>query len=1336
MADDLVETSLSEDRAKLDATGEFFSVGVPLHAVRAGYIKRRADDQLFDVVASGRYAHVLAPSRSGKSSLVAATAARLEATGCKVVILDLEQIGERDSGSDSGRWYYSVAYRLQRQLRIRFDLQGWWQDKSVLSNRQRLVAFFTEVVLEFVSERIVVFVDQIQCIEDVPYADQLLVSIRAAHNARITDPEFSRLSFVLLGECDPVSLVEEAELSPFNVTEPVILDDFSRAEIDLFATELNLPEESAARALDRVFYWTNGQPYLSQKLARAVSRAPSEGDLEEKVDRLAMQQLGGRAALHNEPHMSHIHRVVVNDVKRREGLLNLYGKRRKGVKVAADLGSALQRRLMAVGLLVIDDAGDLVVRNRLYETVFTARWANDNLPTRLRVPALVAAGVLLFALIPFWYTQWLPGPYVRALVNEETALETAVETHGNFRSFPGHTATADNLYRRYLERRALASTDVEEIDVLAALAAKLPESGLLADDLVARFWDRKALAAIRIEDRDAALLASIRSLVVSSGARRQRAASLLGDDYPLLLETLPSLPLGASVFDPVNRTVSTAIGATISQLSYTAQGLEHRDPWSITALEVVPLLRRVAVDRDGSVSRIGLTLNLSHTRLGDLRIKVIAPSGRAVDVRPSAEKASSSDNLRIPAQQLKALLGESLNGTWSISVRDERLGVAGQLVGWTLQLNSQGVVEHFERGINVPDPLERDADNVWFDSSGRYAVARATQSDSARIWDLTTAKPLRAVAVAENETLIGLSENANSLITATQDSVNIWEVATGDKLTTLPVGDASTDSTVTRDGSHLFATNRGDVETELALWSLKNETKVSRIIVAGVPALVAVDATGERVAVADYDRAVRVWDFNNGELVTQVDLLGQPERIELSADGQTLAVQYPGFGVSVWAVAAAAQPLLEETGLGVWQFAFSPSGNAIVVGRPQIGYQIHRTSNGQIIGPTFGLAPSDESASFLAFSDDERIVISGGQETALRFWRAPTAAATAVANDALHNIWNVSGDQVAMASRDGDLIAIGDREGHVHFVSSGTVSTDVQELSDDLSFLGHRSAVRKLAFDDTGQFVASAATDNTVRVWRSDTGAPLPYMVNMEGSNVEALRFAPDASVLAVLHGDRVTLLDVQSGERQGVLAHGVSISDVAFLSASRLYVGGRDGGLRLASKGLDNVWQSQQVWRGVPAIELLQVSPRGDILIIVDSERRASLFSLTEGRLAATDLVFPSDVREIAFDRVGTKAYFRTARWVHRVSASTSGLHWVNAWFAPKSLQGAGLILSDGGDAVPPSSVFLPTAKNGYIELLNLNYQHSGISGLMGRRDALVAEWQSRISVAPHVVF
>jgi hypothetical protein len=497
-------TATEGERNNTDSTGEFFSVGTPLHAVRAGYVKRAADDLLYETLVSGRYAHVLAPDRSGKTSLVAATAARLEAHNCKIAILDLAQIGVRDGGNDPGRWYYNVAYRLLRQLRIRYDLQTWWHDRSILSNRQRLLEFYSEIILQFVAERVIVFVDEIQCIENLPFADQLLASIRAAHNARTTDPDFSRLSFVLLGECDPVSLVAEPELSPFNVTREVVLEDFTREQLELFATELNLEHEKAVAALDRIYHWTRGQPYLSQKLARQVSRENTDGDIVELVDRIAATQLAGRAALHSEPHMSHIHRAIVDDEERKEALLNLYGSIRKGIEVSADLGSGLQRRLMAIGLLEIDHDGCMCVRNRLYETLFTARWANENLPTRLRVPGVVAAILVLLVLVPFWYTQWLPRTYQDVLTSPTVALEDAMSAYTNLRSFPGHADTADNLFRLFVEQRARLAADANEVRAVADLAAELPNAGRLPDELQAAFWDRQASAALRDERRDAA----------------------------------------------------------------------------------------------------------------------------------------------------------------------------------------------------------------------------------------------------------------------------------------------------------------------------------------------------------------------------------------------------------------------------------------------------------------------------------------------------------------------------------------------------------------------------------------------------------------------------------------------------------------------------------------------------------------------------------------------------------------------------------------------------------------------------------------------------------------
>lgn len=390
----MTEEAENRPSTTLDKAAEFFNVGSPLHAVRPGYIRRGADELLFDTLMTGHYAHVVAPDRMGKTSLIAATSARLQNNGFKVAVLDLDQISERDGGSDGGRWYYSIAYRLCRQLRLKIDLQTWWQDHSILSNRQRLVEFYVQIVLKNIQERIVVFIDEVQNVAELLFAEHLLASIRTAHNARTTEPEFNRLGFVLIGECDPLSLIGDPNMSPFAISTEVRLGDFTRDDLQVFAAELNLSVADAGVALDRVYFWTSGQPYLSQKLSRAIAREVIKDDLLETIDRLARHQLGGRAAITSEPHMSHLHRAVVNDQKNYESLLTTLGQIRKGIKINYDSDSPRHRKLHALGFVVVNDEGDFEIRNRLYESVFTARWANQNLPLHWRGPAIAAALVI------------------------------------------------------------------------------------------------------------------------------------------------------------------------------------------------------------------------------------------------------------------------------------------------------------------------------------------------------------------------------------------------------------------------------------------------------------------------------------------------------------------------------------------------------------------------------------------------------------------------------------------------------------------------------------------------------------------------------------------------------------------------------------------------------------------------------------------------------------------------------------------------------------------------------------------------------------------------------
>ena len=1130
---------------------------------------------------------------------------------------------------------------------------------------------------------------------------------------------------MLLGECDPVSLVNEAELSPFTITQPVALGDFSRPDIDLFATELNLDADTAKEALDRIFYWTRGQPYLCQKLARQVARDEVDGDVTEHVDRIAGTQMGGRAALHNEPHMGHIHRRVVNDASHAEAMLNLYGKIRKGIEVSADLGSPVQRRLMAIGLLVIDQDGNLRVRNRLYAAVFTARWANENLPVRLRIPLAAAGVLLLFLLVPFWYTQWLPGPYKQALTSQTIELEAALSAFENLRSFPGHADTADNLFRGFVERRAQLAVDAGEIDAIADLARELPNAGRLPESLQASFWDRRTSTALRGERRDAALLASLESLVMATPHRRQRAASLVADDYPLLLATLPPQPAEAAVFDPTNLLLTLATGAQVTQWSYATQQLQKRDDWTLTALEIVPLVRRVIVDREGTVNRIGLTLNLSHARLDDLRIKVIAPSGRTVEVETGRERSSSDEDIRIPSSQLQELVGESLSGTWSVSVRDEALGVAGQLVGWNLKLNAQGAVEDFQRGLNIPDPSERDAETIWFDSTGRYAVARSKQSDSARIWDLAFAEPVRVIAVNENERFVGIDKGARHLVTAAQDGIGIWDTSTGDRIATLPVGAASGSAVLTGDGMQLIVEHHGDVDTRLELWSLQEREVIAELSVAGVPALIAADPTGQRVAVADYDRAVRVWDFASGELLAQIDLPIQPSLIQLAPGGEALGVVGGQSGISVWNIARPQTPLIEEFADGDWRVVFSPSGSKVLAGRSGTGFQVYSAVDGRLAGPP--VAFDVGSGAVLAFSQDENVIFAAGPGGMSRFWRSPEVPALTESEQAFgqHTLQRPSADRVVTGLPGAQGIVVGDPLGQVHFLAAGSGPAEANPLSEDLTYIGHTAKIVQLEVAADGSLVASAAADESVRVWETDTGTPRPWTARLEGSPVSGLKLSPDSTLLAVLRGSMLTLIDTRDGSVDAEFELDEVFASQVFVSDDRLLIGSLAGSLRQVSKDADGTWSLQQLWRGQRGIRQLAHVPRANYLVLVDDVGQASLLILDEGHIAEQSLQFPGPVEEVALGVSTSRALFRTARWVHRVSVSGNGFFWIDSVLAPKPLPGGKIVFGSGEDA---RRAYLPAARNGVVELVELAFPGSSRPGLLGNRGELLLEWRKRL--------
>jgi hypothetical protein len=249
--------------------------------------------------------------------------------------------------------------------------------------------------------------------------------------------------------------------------------------------------------------------------------------------------------------------------------------------------------------------------------------------------------------------------------------------------------------------------------------------------------------------------------------------------------------------------------------------------------------------------------------------------------------------------------------------------------------------------------------------------------------------------------------------------------------------------------------------------------------------------------------------------------------------------------------------------------------------------------------------------------------------------------------------------------------------------------------------------------------LASVAADNSLRVWDTDSGQPLPYSAQIDGPPVVRVVFSPDASKLGVLNGDHVRLLSVADGAVIARFRLAEPHDAIAFAGDGELYLGDASGALRLLETDADGDWKLRQLWQGSAAIRWLEASPRGEYLVLVDENNLASQFVLGEGRISSGTLALPADVQDVVFN--GSRVLFRTSRWVHRASVSVAGLSALDSVFVPKALNGARLQATANG-------TYLATASAGFIELVELGFDGSSGPMLFGNKDELLAEWRLRL--------
>ncbi len=357
----------------------FYTTGGTVQAQEGGiYLSRPADQQLLELCRQSRFAYVLTPRQLGKSSLMIRTAEELQAEGFRAVTVDLSQIG---TGSDAEQWYGDVLEVVADQLELTTNARVWWKQQVETGLTLRLTRFFEEVALAEVNEPIVIFVDEIDTTLSLGFTDDFFAAIRYFYVTRAQQPALRRLSFVLIGVATPADLIRDPKRTPFNIGERVDLRDFTPAEAAPLAAGLPLPPEHAQQALGWILGWTGGHPYLSQRLCSVLAADPPAEWSEAAVDQAVSHNFFGERS-EQDNNLQFVRDMLTKRAPQgyTAELLRTYRSIWQGKQPVADEEQNLVHAHLKLSGVVSRDGLQLLVRNRLYQTVFNAAWIDDHNP--------------------------------------------------------------------------------------------------------------------------------------------------------------------------------------------------------------------------------------------------------------------------------------------------------------------------------------------------------------------------------------------------------------------------------------------------------------------------------------------------------------------------------------------------------------------------------------------------------------------------------------------------------------------------------------------------------------------------------------------------------------------------------------------------------------------------------------------------------------------------------------------------------------------------------------------------------------------------------------------
>lgn len=1080
-----------------------YQVGGSVPPRSQAYVQRQADDYLLQALLAGEFCYVFNARQMGKSSLRLRTMMQLQQQGISCAAIDLTAIGSQKIEIE--QWYAAIAAMLSKPLPLPFDLRSWWKEYAYLPPAARLGEFIDAILRSGITNRLVILIDEIDTILNLKFpTDDFFALIRTCYNRRAELDLYQGLTFALFGVTTPGELISDKSRTPFNIGQAIQLTGFQHSEVSSLAAGLVNVVPQPERVLWEILRWTNGQPFLVQKICalvlrsrqlsaamptaavdqttdRAVDRTddrvadlsadanlPAQFSPRAFVDRLIQSQILNHWEASDEPeHLKTIRDRLLYDERSAGRRLMLYRQICRA-ELSADPpphppgqatvplvqadGSAAQTELLLAGIVEKRD-GYLRVKCRIYREVFNLAWVDRQLDD-LRPYAA-------------WLNAWVESNYRDAsYLLRGNPLREALDWM--------QKRSLDDLDYRYLA----ASQELEQLEI---------QRQLELDRL------REAEARLEIEQRS---VQRQRQLLVALSITL--AASLVSGGITLYAYQQ------AAISD-VRSTIAASRGSFASdqRLDALLQALQARDRFQQLRLVPAPTRQELKQRTQSVLEQAVYGENEKNQRFahpGGALAAEFSPDGQSI-VTTGTDRTAKV--WRSNGSLVHTLEHSSLVYDATFSPDNQKLLTAsldGNLHIW--DRNSGRLLKKFTAHQGGIWSVDWSQDGQW--------IVSGSSDLTAKIWSATTGN-LKTTLRGHKSTVWSVAFHPNSqrvISTGIDGQMILWSIA-GQRQRQFNAGASAVwDAIFSPDGNLILSAH---ADNQLRLWRADG-TPVRTILRHEAAVInVAFSADGQRFASASADRTVRLWETATGRLLRIYPGHAATIRgLSFNRDGKTLAsVSEDGF-LRFWATENAFFEQLQDHPTTVWRVNYAAKSSPLWPQMTTITASDVRfwQRNGQPVreftnlseGELYSLALHPTQPQFVAgdangkltwvdVTTDRRQSMTGSQSPIHGVAFSPDGRYLAAVGDDLHfNLWR--------------------HENNGRYVQ-------LQR------FPAHKARIWDVAFSPDGSYVATSSTDSTVKLWtwadraRSRLQEQPAQVLKGTGSGIWGLAIRADSEQIA-----------------------------------------------------------------------------------------------------------------------------------------------------------------------------------------------------------------------------